>query len=51
MKREVTKVQTKGKIHVPYNESTKHIYDTFSTVAQNIIRRKQAQHITKPEVV
>jgi len=44
MKREVKKVQTHEKILIPYNENTKHIYDTYSAIAMNIIRRKQAEN-------
>lgn len=28
------------KIVIPYNEDTKHIYETFATVARNILNRK-----------
>ena len=43
MKSEVKVVQTRGKIFVPYNENTAHIYETFATVAMNIAKRNQAK--------
>lgn len=37
--KEVTKVP-KEKIIIPYNEETKHIYETFALVARNIMQRR-----------
>ena len=43
--KEVKKMQEREKIEIPYNEDTKHIYDTFATVARSIMARRKAQGI------